>query len=266
MFCTKCGAGLPDEAPFCTNCGTNVRPAAQPAPPSELPEENPPETDVKAVASLVLGILALFFSIFAGIPAIVLGHDAFRRVKNSAGRLTGDSLALAGLALGYFSILLFPLLLMIALPRLLHSKIANNESSAEATVRTLNVMEITYSTTYPNAGFAPDLATLGPGATTCSSPEGSQKNACLLDNQVGCPEGTSGKWCSKDEYRYSIVGITNGAQVVDYVVTATPLSAQAGKRSFCSTSQIGVRYLEGQPLADPLKTAAECKPWRAVDR
>lgn len=266
MFCTYCGAGLPDDAPFCTNCGTGAHPGAPAAQPSELPEEILPETDVKAVASLVLGILALFFSIFAGIPAIILGHDSFRRVKNSEGRLTGDSLALAGLALGYFSILLFPLLLMIAVPRVLHSKIANNESAAEATVRTLNVMEITYSTTYPNAGFAPDLATLGPGATTCSSPEGSEKNACLLDNQVGCPEGASGKWCTKEEYRYSIVGITKGAQVVDYVVTATPLSAQAGKRSFCSSSQVDVRYREGPPLADPLKTVAECKPWRAVDR
>ena len=36
MFCTKCGAPLPEDARFCTNCGTPVVPA---------------ETEVSAAAS-----------------------------------------------------------------------------------------------------------------------------------------------------------------------------------------------------------------------
>src|SRR5258707_14820664 len=48
----------------------------------------------------------------------------------------------------------------IAIPNLLRSRIAANEASATATMRTLNTSEVTYASTY-NSGFTDDLHKLG---------------------------------------------------------------------------------------------------------
>ena len=52
----------------------------------------------------------------------------------------------------------------IAIPNLLKSKMAANQASAVASLRTLNTSEITYSSTY-NVGFTSTLAQLGPPAS-----------------------------------------------------------------------------------------------------
>ncbi|MBA6419475.1 DUF4190 domain-containing protein [Pseudomonas sp. 5Ae-yellow] len=64
-----------------------------------------PTTSAPAVASLVAGILGLFF--FGSIIAIVCGHIARSLIKESNGRLAGDGLALAGLITGYIGIALW---------------------------------------------------------------------------------------------------------------------------------------------------------------
>lgn len=62
----------------------------------------PPRTDGLATTSFVLGLLALFCVLgpLAGIPAIICGYLAGRRVSASRGTLGGSGLALAGLILG----------------------------------------------------------------------------------------------------------------------------------------------------------------------
>src|SRR5450759_49882 len=65
----------------------------------------------------------------------------------------------------------------IAIPNLLRSKMAANEASAVATLRTLNTASILYSTTY--GGFEPNLASLGPATTPSSTA------ADLVDNVLG---------------------------------------------------------------------------------
>ena len=42
----------------------------------------------------------------------------------------------------------------IAIPNLLRARIAANESSAVASVRTLNTSEVAYQTAYPGVGFS----------------------------------------------------------------------------------------------------------------
>src|SRR6266850_617631 len=42
----------------------------------------------------------------------------------------------------------------IAIPNLLRSRMAANESSAVGSLRTINTAEVTFSTTYPSVGFA----------------------------------------------------------------------------------------------------------------
>jgi len=53
----------------------------------------------------------------------------------------------------------------IAIPNLLRSKIAANESSAVGSVRTIGTAEVTYSSSW-GVRFSPDLVSLG-GASPC---------------------------------------------------------------------------------------------------
>ena len=41
----------------------------------------------------------------------------------------------------------------IAIPNLLRARMAANESSAVASIRTINTAEVTYNSTYPTVGF-----------------------------------------------------------------------------------------------------------------
>ena len=75
-----------------------------------------------AIASFVLGILSMVcFGFLAGIPAIICGHIARSRVRRSPAQYTGAGFALAGLIMGYFSIivtfLILPAMLLPALAR-----------------------------------------------------------------------------------------------------------------------------------------------------
>ena len=49
----------------------------------------------------------------------------------------------------------------IAIPNLLRSRMAANEASAVGSIRTINTSAVTYSSTYPNAGFPATLAVVG---------------------------------------------------------------------------------------------------------
>ena len=55
----------------------------------------------------------------------------------------------------------------IAIPNLLRSRMAANESSAVGSLRTINTAEVTFSTTYPTVGFAA-LSALGGSVSTCA--------------------------------------------------------------------------------------------------
>jgi len=48
----------------------------------------------------------------------------------------------------------------IAIPNLLRARMAANEASAVASVRTINTAEITYRSTYPTVGFAAALTAI----------------------------------------------------------------------------------------------------------
>src|SRR5258707_1563870 len=72
----------------------------------------------------------------------------------------------------------------IAIPNLIRSKMAANEASAVASIRTINTSEVVYSSTYnvPNV-FSADLKSLGDGGTagTCTASfVPSSTVACLI--------------------------------------------------------------------------------------
>ena len=71
----------------------------------------------------------------------------------------------------------------IAIPNLLRAKISANESSAVGSVRNVITAEISYSTTFPQSGYAANLVALGPGAgnQTCPAAGPAVANGCLID-------------------------------------------------------------------------------------
>jgi prepilin-type N-terminal cleavage/methylation domain-containing protein len=125
----------------------------------------------------------------------------------------------------------------IAIPNLLRARIAANESSAVASVRTINTAEVTYQTAYPTVGYAADLTTLGPGANTCPASGPVQAKACLIDNTLS--SGT------KSGYNYAALGSVGatGTLRVTYTVGSAPLTFnQTGVRQFCSIEDGVVRF------------------------
>src|SRR5262250_3574163 len=65
----------------------------------------------------------------------------------------------------------------MAVPSYLHSKIAADEASAVASLRTLNTAQISYNSVYPTVGFASSMGNLA--GTSCGPP--SSSSACLID-------------------------------------------------------------------------------------
>jgi type II secretory pathway pseudopilin PulG len=272
-------AGAP--TPASTSGWLNVPPGQTQYPPQQAypPQAQPypgqyqPQTDGKATASLVLGILSILcFGLLTGLPAIILGHISRGNIEQSRGRLTGGGMALAGLILGYVSI--FSSILIIAaimIPNLMRSRISANESAAASTVRAINTTQVAYSTSYPEQGYARDLATLGPGSSNnCSS--GTAEHACLLDGILASPRCTSGVWCQKGSYKFTIstdCRAPNPAAQQDqqgqgpcaeFVVAATPVNSSMGLHNYCSVSDAIVRSRAGGPMFTP-PTAEECQGW-----
>ncbi|MGA3196301.1 MAG: prepilin-type N-terminal cleavage/methylation domain-containing protein [Terriglobales bacterium] len=117
----------------------------------------------------------------------------------------------------------------IAIPNLLRARIAANESSAVASVRTVNTAQITYNSSYSSVGYASSLANLA--GSSCAPP--SSTSACLIDTQLG-----SG---SKSGYSFGIAN-TSGTPISAYNVLAAPLQPnQSGVRYFCSFADAVVR-------------------------
>ena len=119
----------------------------------------------------------------------------------------------------------------IAIPNLLRARIAANESSAVASIRTVNTAMISYNSSYPTVGFAANLATLGGTCTGTTVPTSTA--ACLIDSTLAA--GT------KSGYTFAATA-TGTAPVGSYVAYANPITGNStGVRSFCSVQDAVVR-------------------------
>jgi type II secretory pathway pseudopilin PulG len=186
------------------------------------------ETSGKAILSLICGLL--FFIPFLFIAAIVLGHLALSEIRKSAGRLRGEGIAIAGLVLGYIEIAGIPLLLIvaaIAIPNLLRARMAANESSAIASVRTLEAAEVTYAGAHPEQGYTCSLSDLADAASIKGPLATGQKNGYVFE-LTGCSPATE------------------GGPNVKYQVMAYPLRVnQTGVRAFCSDESATIKADSG---------------------
>ena len=145
---------------------------------------------------------------------------------------------------------------------LVRSRIAANEASAVGNVRTVNTAQVTYATTYPQRGFAPNLASLGPDPRDPTAY--SQDHAGLIDATLANPSCTGDAWCTKSGYRFRLTAACNETHTCkEYVTVATPVDTNTGTRSFCSASDGVIHFKSGPPLTS-LVSASECRAWPAL--
>jgi type IV pilus assembly protein PilA len=129
----------------------------------------------------------------------------------------------------------------IAIPNLLRSKIAANESSAVGSVRTIGTAEVTYQSSW-GTGFSANLANLG-GPPPCTVATAVQ--ACLIDPLLSTGGFTkSGYVFNAAGTLPDVNGILNG-----FEINGTPTTYQTtGVRAFCD-DQTGVIKFIGNGAA-----------------
>jgi hypothetical protein len=187
-----------------------------------------PQTNGKAIASLVCGIASVtVLWLLAAIPAIVLGHISRSEIRRSAGRLSGGGMALAGLIMGYISIAIVPVILIIAviaIPSLLRARQVTHEQSAISKLRTIGSAESAYrSATKGGYGRIDDLI-----------------------DQDFLPSEFDNRQVSG--YYFDITVGTSGT---DFTATAEPATANEARYAYFVTSDGTVRYSTNPQLAPP---------------
>jgi type IV pilus assembly protein PilA len=138
----------------------------------------------------------------------------------------------------------------IAIPNLLRAKIAANESSAAASIRSIVTANIEYNTSYPAIGFAGTLGALGPADSTCSAGP-SSTNACILDLVLA--GGT------KSGYTLASTGQATAGVNTQFTASAVPTTWNStGVKAFCANEDGVVRFQA--PTAQPtnVTTDATC--------
>ena len=132
----------------------------------------------------------------------------------------------------------------IAIPNLLRARMAANEASAVASIRTINTAMITYNTSYPTVGFAATLSALG-GVAPCAP---LSTAACLIDSVLSAGV--------KSGYAFAATG-AGGPPATIYYATASPVTPnQTGIRGFCSFEDAVVRV---QPVGAALASESACQ-------
>ncbi len=129
----------------------------------------------------------------------------------------------------------------IAIPNLLRARIAANQASAAAGVRSITTAEISYFSSFATIGYAVQIQDLGKTAPCTPAPT----HACLLDNNIAnAIPGTPGH----SGYQYLATGINSGGTInSDFVTGATPLTAgRTGDEDFCAVTDGALR---SQPTA-----------------
>jgi prepilin-type N-terminal cleavage/methylation domain-containing protein len=110
----------------------------------------------------------------------------------------------------------------IAIPSFLRSRIAANEASAVAAIRTLTTAETAYAQTYPDIGYTCTLGDLGPAGGGGLSSTGAGIIDAVLASGV------------KQGYTLALSDCT-GSPRSTYSSAAVPISqGSTGVRSFCS--------------------------------
>jgi len=119
----------------------------------------------------------------------------------------------------------------IAIPNLIKSKMAANESSAVGSLRTINTGEVNYAASCPAVGYSASLAEMNTGAV-CAGGKG------IIDNVLGSAAP------AKSGYTFAYAAVQGGDNLNDtYTVTGTPATVgTTGQRQFFSDQTGVIRY------------------------
>jgi type IV pilus assembly protein PilA len=129
----------------------------------------------------------------------------------------------------------------IAIPNLLASRMAANESAAAQDLRTIMTGEVTYTTTY-NIGFSSNLVSLGGSGAATST------NAELIDQTLAA--GTKSGY----SFVYAPTNIDAAGHYNGFTLNANPqLPGSSGRRFFYidQTGVIRVNYTASASISDP---------------
>lgn len=217
MVCSKCGANLAAPSQFCPNCGETLTPIQS----ETRIAGDRPETDPKAAVSMVLGVLSILLSVFAGIPAVIFGHLSRASIRRSMGKLKGEGMALAGLIMGYVSLFLLPFvagIVFVAVPNVFRTKIVANESSVLSTLRTIHVAAASYQVEHNE--YPASLQELG------------AESLVPLDSQLAATGVQTGY-----QFVYKPTSAKKG-----YVIRADPVFIHTGQRHFFMDETGVIRY------------------------
>jgi type IV pilus assembly protein PilA len=134
----------------------------------------------------------------------------------------------------------------IAIPNLLRARVAANESSAGASMRTIATAELTYKLSYPTTGYS-DLPSLG-GPGNCTP---APATACIIDDVLSA--GT------KSGYTFAATPSNSGGgdpAMDQYIITAVPQTLYVtGTKAYCEIEDHVIMYIT--PSASPA-TRAVC--------
>jgi type IV pilus assembly protein PilA len=140
----------------------------------------------------------------------------------------------------------------IAIPNLLRAKIASNESSAAASVRSIATAEVAYNSAYPTLGYAAALANLGGPASGCAP---SSTSACIIDSVL-----SSG---AKSGYSFVAKGFSGSGGINDaFVASSAPVAFnQSGVRNFCIVTDGVLRSNPGVGGGVPAPDVPTCQAY-----
>ncbi len=114
----------------------------------------------------------------------------------------------------------------IAIPNLLAARRSANEGSAVSAIRNLHSAQITFQATQGNGSFAPDMATLGPGAG----------KAGLIDRTLALADAQTSP--GKSGYYFTTIGVVAAGVPDRFYVTSDPLVSTASS----SVTGTGTRH------------------------
>jgi len=121
----------------------------------------------------------------------------------------------------------------IAIPNLLRARIAANESSAAASVRTIVTADLAYQNAYQN--YATSIDALGPPASTGCPGGPTITAACILDYQLASATVAN----PKSGYYFAVATPTP----LQYFIQGHPATAgSSGVKGFCATEDNAVRF------------------------
>ena len=127
--------------------------ASQPPPPPvpvavQQKQTLPVKTSGMAVASLILGILGFITCAITSVIGLILGIVSLSAIRKSAGRLGGRGLAIGGIAVSGFTILIIPLVALLAailVPAVSRARGVAINAVSMANVRQLSLAAMMYA-------------------------------------------------------------------------------------------------------------------------